>query len=154
MPFGGVTIVWIDVVVSACPQAPFAPPAGGAAISEIERRLGDPVPADLRALLSQTDGVLDEYASDVVWTAGRIAEDNALFRADASFAELYQPFTGLLFFGDNGGGDQFAFVVNDPQAGVVVWEHETDSRRRVADDLADYLRQILSSDGDEWYEQR
>ncbi|MCU7731175.1 SMI1/KNR4 family protein [Actinoplanes sp. KI2] len=149
-----VTIVWIEVVVSACPEAELAPPVNAEAISDIERRLGDSVPADLRALLFETDGVLGEYALDVVWTAKRIAEDNARFRADASFAELYQPFDGLLFFGDNGGGDQFAFVVDDPRAGVVVWEHETDCRRKVADGLADYLRQILSSDGDEWYDQR
>jgi hypothetical protein len=109
------------------------------------------VPADLRTLLSETDGLLGESWLDVVWTAERIADDNVLFRADDSFAQLYQPFDGLLFFGDNGGGDQFAFMADDPRAGVVVWEHETDVRRKVADDLADYLRQILSSDGDAWY---
>lgn len=143
--------MWIDVVISAYPQAEFAPPASAEAISDIERRLGSSIPPDLRALLLETDGVLGEHALHVVWTAKCIAEDNALFRADDSFAELYQSFEGLLFFGDNGGGDQFAFVVDDLRAGVVVWEHETDSRRKVADGLADYLRQILSSEGDEWY---
>ena len=42
-------------------------------------------------------------------------------------------------------------MADDPRAGVVVWEHETDVRRKGADNLADYLRQILSSEGDEWY---
>jgi cell wall assembly regulator SMI1 len=142
--------VWVELAVSAYPQAGLAPPASIEAIGDLERRLGVSVPADLRGLLSETDGVLGEF-EDVVWTAKRIADGNALFRADDSFAELYQPFDGLLFFGDNGGGDQFAFMTDDPRAGVVVWEHETDIRRKVADDLADYLRQILSSDGDEWY---
>jgi cell wall assembly regulator SMI1 len=146
-----VTIVWIELAVAAYPQAELAPPASTEAISDIEQRLGVSVPVDLRALLSETDGVLGEYSLDVVWTAKRIADDNARFRADASFADLYQPFDGLLFFGDNGGGDQFAFMTDDLGAGVVVWEHETDVRRKVADDLADYLRQILTSDGDEWY---
>jgi hypothetical protein len=56
-----------------------------------------------------------------------------------------------MFFGDNGGGNQFAFVPGEAKAGVLVWEHETDDRRQVADDLADHLRQALTSDGDEWY---
>lgn len=142
--------MWIELAVSAFPEAEFAPPASSEAIGDIERLSGRPVPDDLRALLSQSDGVLGDLSMDVVWPARRIADDNAYFRADASFAELYQPFDGLLFFGDNGGGDQFAFLADDPDAGVVVWEHETDVRRKVADNLADYLRQILSSDGDEW----
>ncbi|MCA2212588.1 SMI1/KNR4 family protein [Jidongwangia harbinensis] len=146
--------MWVELAATAYPEAEFAPLASTEAINDIERRLGDSVPADLRALLLETDGVLGEWALDVVWTAQRIAEDNAQFRTDPSFAELYQSFDGLLFFGDNGGGDQFAFVADDLRAGVMVWEHETDTRRKVADSLADYLGQILTSEGDEWYEQR
>jgi hypothetical protein len=142
--------MWLDLAMAAYPQARFAPPVSAEAIDDIER-LGLSVPADLRALLLETDGLLGEFLVEVVWTAKRIAEDNVSFRADASFAELYRPFDALLFFADNGGGDQFAFMADDPQAGVMVWEHETDVRRKVADDLADYLRKVLSSDGDDWY---
>ena len=144
------TIMWIELAVSAYPQAELAPREhrGDHGHRAAVECLGS---GGSRALLSETDGVLGESSLDVVWTAQRIADDNALFRATTSFAELYQPFDGLLFFGDNGGGDQFAFKADDLRAGVVVWEHETDVRRKVADDLADYLRQILSSDGDEWY---
>jgi cell wall assembly regulator SMI1 len=143
--------MWIELAAAASPEAQFAPPAAAAAIDQIERQLGQQVPADLRALLLESDGILGEFDEDIVWTAERIAADNASFRANPSFAELYEPFDKLMFFGDNGGGDQFAFVPGQPEAGVLVWEHETDVRRRVADDLADYLQRILTADGDEWF---
>nr|WP_280703686.1 hypothetical protein [Kitasatospora sp. GP82] len=47
---------------------------------------------------------------DTVWAIEQIVEQNLYFRSDGSFARLYMPFDALLFFGDNGGGDQFAFV--------------------------------------------
>lgn len=143
--------MWIELAGAAFPEVETAPPASAPAIDEIERRLDTRVPADLRALLLESNGLRGPLLLDVVWPAERIAADNADFRADPDFAELYQPFDGLLFFGDNGGGDQFAYLPEEPAAGVFVWEHETDERRQVAEDLADYLRQILTSDGDGWY---
>nr|WP_329202312.1 MULTISPECIES: SMI1/KNR4 family protein [unclassified Streptomyces] len=66
-------------------------------------------------------------------------------------SQLYMPFDALLFFGDNGGGDQFAFVQTPRRPDVFVWEHETDSRRWVAGDLRDYLGRSLAAGGDDWY---
>jgi len=45
------------------------------------------------------------------------------------------PFDPFLFFGDNGGGDQFAFVQTPQRPDIFVGEHESDSRRWVANDL-------------------
>jgi cell wall assembly regulator SMI1 len=143
--------MWIELAADASDEAQFVPPADEATIDRIEQQLGQPVPADLRALLLESDGILGEFDEEIVWTAERIAEDNASFRANASFADLYQSFDKLMFFGDNDGGDQFAFVPGEPEAGVLVWEHETDARRKVADDLADYLQRVLTADGDDWY---
>jgi cell wall assembly regulator SMI1 len=143
--------MWIDLAAGLFAEAEFAPPADRAALDEVERGLGQSLPAELRALLTETDGLLGDLSLDVVWTAGRILADNQAFRTDEDFAELYAPFDGLLFFGDNGGGDQFAFLTDAPGEGVSVWEHETDTRRRVADGLEDYLRRILTADGDDWY---
>jgi hypothetical protein len=39
-----------------------------------------------------------------------IIERNTEFRQSADFAELYMSFDQLMFMGDNGGGDQFAYV--------------------------------------------
>ncbi|GGQ77509.1 SMI1/KNR4 family protein [Couchioplanes azureus] len=145
--------MWVELALSVYPEVELFERARSEDIDRIERIVGAPLPADLRGLLLETDGMLGEYSLDVVWNARRIADDNASFRANASFADLYQPFDDLLFFGDNGGGDQFAFMPHDPQAGVIVWQHENDNRRKVAEDLSDYLRKILSSEGDEWYDE-
>ncbi|NUW33907.1 SMI1/KNR4 family protein [Nonomuraea sp. SMC257] len=75
---------------------------------------------------------------------------DALFSGGAS-EQLYMPFNPLLFFADYGGGDQFAYVVDPGRHDIFVWDHETDSRRWVADNLEEYLRRRLSSSGDEWY---
>ncbi|MEU9917381.1 SMI1/KNR4 family protein [Streptomyces sp. NPDC051001] len=56
-------------------------------------------------------------------------------RRDGSTRRLYMPFDALLFFGDNGGGDHFAFVQRPQRPDIFVWEHESDSRRWVAGDL-------------------
>jgi hypothetical protein len=55
-----------------------------------------------------------------------------------------------LFFGDNGGGDQFAFVLRDDRRDIFVWNHETDSRHWVAGHLEDYLTHALPA-GEDWY---
>ena len=143
--------MWIELAEAAHAGMLTAPAAEPSAVDTIEQRLGAPVPADLRALLLESDGLRDSSLLDVVWPAGRIVQDNADFRSYEDFAELYQPFDDLIFFGDNGGGDQFAVRPAEPAAGIFVWDHETDERRKVAEDLADYLRRILTSDGDAWY---
>jgi hypothetical protein len=87
----------------------------------------------------------------VVWDSNRIARDNSEFRSRPDFASLYEPFDDLMFFGDNGGGDQFALKVEGSEHRVFVWEHETDGRRKVANSLRDYLERRLAADGDDWY---
>src|SRR4051812_16179542 len=132
--------MWKEMIWSAFPDAEFSPPARTEEVDQIERELGQPVPMDLRSLLMESNGVLGEWSIDIVWPAERVVKDNKNFRTHEGFSELYQPFDGLMFFGSNAGGDQFAYVVNAPEEGVFVWEHESDERRKVADDLADYLQ--------------
>ncbi|MFE4360551.1 SMI1/KNR4 family protein [Kitasatospora sp. NPDC056800] len=76
-------------------------------------------------MLLESNGIVGRTSVDTVWTV----EQNLHFRTDGSFARLSMPFDALLFFGDNGGGDQFAFVRTPRRPDVFVWEHETDSRR-------------------------
>ncbi|MFV2171585.1 SMI1/KNR4 family protein [Actinomadura sp. LOL_016] len=142
--------MWRELAERAFPEAGFRPPAPAASLDAAERRLGGPLPAALRDLLRETDGVTGPYGLDVVWSLEQVVEQNAEFRTDASFAELYMPFDPLLFFGDNGGGDQFAFVRTPPADGVVVWDHETDARFPVAPDLRSYLERAMP-DGGDWY---
>jgi hypothetical protein len=142
--------MWRDIV-EAFPAAELRSPAHTAALDRIEETLGQPLPVDLRSFLLESDGLSDEYGTDLVWSAERILNDNLSFRENEQFRSLYMPFDPLIFFGDNGGGDQFAFVRLPERNEVFVWDHETDDRSLVAPSLETYLRTALESDGEDWY---
>ncbi|MFI6401563.1 SMI1/KNR4 family protein [Streptomyces sp. NPDC050548] len=145
--------MWKEAAQRAFPEAKFADPVDRPSLRAAERRLGRRIPDALTDLLQETNGISGPYALATVWPLERIVEDNLSFWSEPTFVDLYMPFEPLLFFGDNGGGDQFAFVrVPDGRHDVFVWEHEDDSRRWVARDLHDYLNRSLSSEGDDWYQ--
>ncbi|WP_237330074.1 SMI1/KNR4 family protein [Streptomyces sp. BA2] len=131
-------------------DAELAEPATSEALAEVERVLGQPLPEDLASLLRECNGMCGHFGTDVVWSAERIAKENASFRASADFAKLYMPFEPLMFFGDNGGGDRFGFVRVPLRDDVFVWDHETDGRSWAANGLDDYLRRTLEDSGDWW----
>ncbi|WP_049653590.1 SMI1/KNR4 family protein [Kitasatospora sp. MY 5-36] len=143
--------MWRQAAREAFPDAGFAEPADESVLAEAERKLGEELPSELRQLLLESNGIVGRTSVDTVWTVEQIVEQNLHFRTDGSFARLYMPFDALLFFGDNGGGDQFAFVRTPRRLDVFVWEHETDSRRWVAGGLRDYLGRSLADGGDDWY---
>ncbi|MEU5951041.1 SMI1/KNR4 family protein [Streptomyces sp. NPDC047525] len=144
--------MWREVAGGAFSGAGFSAAVDSAGVATAERRLGCSLPSGLVSLLRETDGIVGHHGVDTVWPLERIVEENLLFWSDSSFADLYMPFDALLFFGDNGGGDQFALVRRPPRADIFVWEHENDSRRWAARDLEDYLRRSLAGDGDDWYQ--
>ncbi|MFE9118643.1 SMI1/KNR4 family protein [Streptomyces sp. NPDC007172] len=143
--------MWREAALEAFPGTEFLSPASVAAVVDAEHRLGRELPAELRQLLLECGGIIGHSGVDTVWPVERIVEQNLLFRTDGSFAQLYMSFDALLFFGDNGGGDQFAFVQAPLRPDIFVWEHETDSRRWVARDLTDYLCRSLADGDDDWY---
>ncbi|MFJ2773632.1 SMI1/KNR4 family protein [Streptomyces sp. NPDC087300] len=120
-------------------------------IRAIESGLGQSLPSSLSSLLLETDGVEDEYGTEVIWTAEKILSENSSLRTDEQYRTLYMPFDSMLFFGDNGGGDQFAFVRTPERDDVFVWDHETDSRNWVSPHLESFLRSALGSAGEDWY---
>jgi hypothetical protein len=112
------------------------------ALQVAEVDLGVPLPRGLRELLSETDGVMGEYGLNLIWPLQRIVADNQAFRTNEDFRQLYMPFDPLLFFGDAGNGDQFAFVIRGGQvrsSDIFAWDHENDSRYWVAPDLRQFL---------------
>ena len=108
-----------------------------------EKALGVALPSELRELLLETNGVsASEYGPLLVWNIERIEKDNLDFRSFADFRDLYMPFDNLLFFGDNGGGDQFGYailngVIRRPD--IYRWNHENDAREHAAYSLARYF---------------
>lgn len=142
--------MWKEAAAEALPEVEFRAPVDATALAEGERRLGRGLPAQLAALLSETNGIVGEYGTDVVWSLNRIVEQNLLFWSPDTFPGLYMPFEPLLFFGDDGGGDQFAFVLTPERPDIFVWDHEDDSRVWAARELEDYLHRSLAGDGD-WY---
>ncbi|MGY4644708.1 SMI1/KNR4 family protein [Cellulomonas sp. URHB0016] len=124
-------------------ESVFAPPASPHQIAECEVALGHPLPADLRELLAETNGVEGSYGLDLVWSTERIARDNVLFRTYPDFAELYMPFDGLVLFADGGNGDHFAVALSGNRE-VFVWNHENDSRTWVASSVLRYLEEWMT----------
>lgn len=132
--------MWRDRITGLTPHATFAPPASEADLAAAELALAAPLPAQLRELLAESDGVRGEHGFGLVWPVARIVIDNATFRSNPDFASLYMPFDALLFFADVGNGDQFAFPCTPSSEEVFVWNHENDSRTWVASSLDQYLQ--------------
>ncbi|MEU6241453.1 SMI1/KNR4 family protein [Streptomyces sp. NPDC047024] len=131
--------MWIETVAALPGKAVFQSPVSESSLTRCAAALGHPVPADLVALLRESDGIEDEYGDGIVWSAEHIATENRNLREDADFATLYMPFEPLLFFADAGNGDLFALLSAIDRPDVFVWDHETDSRTWVAPNLATYL---------------
>ncbi|MEU5209483.1 SMI1/KNR4 family protein [Streptomyces sp. NPDC020742] len=143
--------MWREMIAGFGGHVDFHNPVDDQILDQIEQQLGQPLPHPLKQLLLETDGLDDEFGTEVVWSAQRILEDNKQFRAEESFRDLYMPFDDLIFFGDNGGGDQFAFVRNPKRNDVFVWDHETDARNWVSTSLEDYLQRSVQAEGEDWY---
>lgn len=139
---------WRTIVEEIDTECSFPPPATAEAIAATEAALGLKLPPDLRELLLECNGIVGEYGLGVIWPIERIEADNTAFRTDVTLRDCYMPFDHLLFFGDAGNGDRFAFAVradgNVHPADVYIWNHEDDSRTYIAPSLAGYLEGCLS----------
>ena len=143
---------WTVLLRRLAPDAEMRPPATNGVHDEIERSLGVALPAVLRAFLEEIDGLADDYGSGVIWPAAEIVMRNREFRSERSFVDLYMPFDNLLFFGDDGGGDQFAFAIHADsrihKGDIYRWEHETDARSWYASHLQRYIEARLAGGDD------
>ncbi|MFJ9011476.1 SMI1/KNR4 family protein [Streptomyces canus] len=144
--------MWREAATGAFHGVRFREPAQAGELVAAETHLGRTLPSELRQLLLESNGIIGRTHVDTVWPVEQIVETNLHLWSDATFAQLYMPFAPFLFFGDNGGGDQFAFVQTPQRPDVFVWEHESDSRRWVASNLEDYLTRALRDSGDDWYQ--
>lgn len=134
---------WRSRLREWCPLVEMRAPAKPAELAEVERALGVVLPRELRAVLAASNGVRTPFGTPV-WTTTTIIETNRLFRTE--MADLYMPFEGLIFFGDDGDGDQFAYriVAGEVDArSIYRWSHDDDSRTWYAGALSALLERVL-----------
>lgn len=139
--------MWRELIKRLTSDCQFVEPAAYMQIAGAEEALTVRFPDELRSLLQESNGVLGSYGLGLVWPVERIQADNLNFRSNDDFRQLYMPFDPLLFFGDAGNGDQFAYAIH---AGIIrrpdvfAWNHEDDSRTWQAPSLAKYLEWWLN----------
>ncbi|MER6277679.1 SMI1/KNR4 family protein [Streptomyces sp900105245] len=143
--------MWIEMISSLSAEVEFTDPVEQSDIDSVESALGRELPSELKMLLRESNGLTDEYGCEFVWPVADILARNREMRESVDFRTLYMSFDPLLFIGDNGGGDLFAFVIEPTRQDIFVWQHESDSRRWVANDLQDYIRRYLAAGGEDWY---
>ena len=134
---------WKTLVASLAPDAEFAKPATETGLNALEQTLRVHLPEEFRQLLLEFDGLVADFGAGVVWSVPQIEKQNRLFRTEKSFRTLYMPFDHLLFFGEDGGGDQFAFPIHADgeihKLDIFRWEHETDARSWYAGRLEQFF---------------
>lgn len=141
--------MWRELIQSLFTDARFGEPAAADGIARLEHELRVALPLELRDLLEETNGVHANYSTPLVWSVAAIVDENRAFRSNKDFVELYLPFDDLLFFGADGGGNQFAYRIlggRIPETSWIYrWDHEDDSRQWFAADLRDYFRRYGDS---------
>jgi hypothetical protein len=143
---------WRNLALRLDPTCRFEAPVTRGQIAAAQVALKISLPDELCELFQETDGIEGQFGPSLVWPLARIVSDNIEFRRNPDFPALYMPFDPMLFFGDNGGGDQYAYRIlagGIEYMSVYEWEHETDSRNWFARDLRDYLAR---SSGHEQYD--
>ena len=142
-----IKIDWKNYIQTLSAECTFETPTTRNEIRKAEKTLSVRFPQELKDLLVQSNGAHGEYGLGLIWTINRIVKDNLSFRTYRPFRRIYMPFDNLLFFGDAGNGDQFAFRILDGvirRKDVFVWNHEDDSRIWGAPSLELYLEWWLT----------
>ena len=115
-------------------------PAGADALAEVEAKLGATLPDDLRTLLAETDGLTDDSGGEPVWPVERIGEENQARLGPVAAAD-----PDLVFFGDTGTEDLFAYRSSQPD--IYLWSAADGRTRWVASDLRSFLDTWFADQG-------
>ena len=135
----------------------FYPAASAQAIADAEADLNATLPASLRSLLLETNGVMDMMAIDggdwfesmwLLWKIEETVEQNRFYRGASADGTYERDFTNLVFFAGAGtDGILFGFPVEDRVCAprVMVWHPIMDELDELARSLEDFLRGWLTS---------
>lgn len=138
---------WTALIRRTCPGVVMGAPASPESLLACEDALDVALPSALRGVLDEADGVTAVYSTSIIWPVHEIIRRNRELRETGAMQELYMPFNHLLFFGDDGSGDLFAYAVNAngriERDDIFLWQHESDSRTWFAPRLESYLERQL-----------
>jgi hypothetical protein len=135
--------MWNEYIKNVSDDFELTQAATEEALAKAESTLGLILPAELRQLLRETNGVEQRNTYLLfILSIERIEKDNFEMRHNKALG-FYMPFSNLLFFADAGNGDKFGFPVS--QAGnigkdVFAWNHENDSRTWCAPSLKTFIQ--------------
>ncbi|WOV88362.1 SMI1/KNR4 family protein [Sporosarcina oncorhynchi] len=135
--------MWKDYISTISKDYSFKRPASVAEIGQITEELNVELPKKLLEIYKETNGVYDIFECHLLWPTERIVEDNLFFRNFTDYKDIYMPFDHLLFFSDNGCGDLFGYKILNgciQTEDIYVWNHEDDSRTRVASSLESFIK--------------
>lgn len=117
------------------------PPATIEALMEVHAYLRSSLPPSLERLWEVADGLRFDLDT-LVFSTSRFIEQNQYMRTLPD----RMPFDGLYFIGGMGDGDLFAMgrtSEGEWSESVMIWEHETDRRYEVADNLIEYAAKMI-----------
>jgi hypothetical protein len=117
-------------------------------IERVEKRLGRSLPLPLGEIYRECGGVLARHSTPLVMPLDQLVERNEWLQNTTSIADLYMPFDHLLFFGEEGNGDLYAFpIAMDGGYGnrnIYEWNHENDSRSWRASSVSDLFARLAT----------
>jgi len=140
---------WRTWILDLQPQVRLFEAAAEAELAGAEQAIGGAFPPDVRGLLSQTNGVLDEWAYGPVLPLSRLVEATLSWRAVDLVAEYDSPDISLASFvtlGTDAGGGPFGFFTGPEADGRI---HYLDAEEGVFSEtsyrLEEYLEYYLHS---------
>lgn len=141
--------MWKNYIEKISKEYHFKAPATNSEITLIKKELNIELPKKLLNLLNETNGVFDKFDCPLIWSTGKIVEDNLFFRNFDDYKDIYMPFDNLMFFSDGGNGDLFGFAILNgsiQKEDIYVWNHEDDSRTWIASSLEDFIKGWITSE--------
>lgn len=137
-------------------KAKFFPPASVANMADANAVLNASLPASLRSLLLETNGVMEMMAIDegewfesmwLLWTIEEIIAQNRFYRAANRNGTYTRDLSSLVFFASAGtDGILFGFTVEDEVCapGIMVWHPMMDELDKLSPSLEGFLRGWLT----------
>jgi hypothetical protein len=72
--------------------------ADAGAIAEARRAFGSAVPGALSSLVTETNGITDQFGYGIVWPVRELVDRNREMRETEGFRELYMPFDSITLY--------------------------------------------------------